>query len=373
MKQLFRFLQVLVLVLLWGGASAQYCTPTYSTGCTYGDGLTLFQLNTINQTIPCSGTPAWYHDYTAVTTTLVQGTNYNLTMTAGYSSTYVTIWIDYNNNNAFDANEVVLNGYNCVNANVPYTTTINLPTTTQTGSHRMRYRTNWLSAPTGPCTTMTYGNSCDFTVVVQAPAIGNLTGTVRNSYNNNPIANATVSVSNKVGTTNASGVYTITGIGIGTYTATCTATNFLPGSASVTISTNQTTTQNFFLDPMPAFLSGIVTNASTGAPVTGAAVTVNGKTTYSLEGGTYSLNVFPFGNFPVTAVKPGFENYTTAPTTINFQQGQTYEQNIELQEAANPPGPVTAVLNGTQTAVTVSWVAPTGSYEIIYDDGVAEN
>ena len=71
MKKIFRFLQIMVLVMLWGGAMAQapYCTPTYTTGCTFGDGLTLFQLGTINQAIACNGAPnAWYHDYTASST-----------------------------------------------------------------------------------------------------------------------------------------------------------------------------------------------------------------------------------------------------------------------------------------------------------------
>jgi len=63
----------MILVLIWGGAMAQapYCTPTYSTGCTYGDGITLFQLGTINQAIGCNGATQFmvsrlysaYHDH----------------------------------------------------------------------------------------------------------------------------------------------------------------------------------------------------------------------------------------------------------------------------------------------------------------------
>ena len=111
MKQFVKFFQVLILVLLWGGAQAQapYCTPAYSSGCIYGDGLVLFQLGTINQSIACNGSPnTWYHDWTATSTTLQTGIATNLTIQAGYSSTYVSVWIDLNDNLAFDAGELLV-------------------------------------------------------------------------------------------------------------------------------------------------------------------------------------------------------------------------------------------------------------------------
>jgi hypothetical protein len=176
MKHLVRFVQVFVLTLFWGGAMAQapYCTPTYSTGCTYGDGLILFQLNTINQPIPCSGTPAWYHDYTSVSTDLDVETPYTLTVQAGYGSTYVDVWIDFNDNDQFDPDEIVVDDLYCSSANTNYTATINLPTGTPTGNHRLRFRTNWLNAVADPCTQYSYGNAADFTVNVQASGGGNL-------------------------------------------------------------------------------------------------------------------------------------------------------------------------------------------------------
>jgi hypothetical protein len=72
-------------------ASAQPCTPVYSTGCNFGDGLILFRLNTMDQTIPCTGSPSYYHDFTATSTQLKPGTAYTLTVQAGYSATYVTV------------------------------------------------------------------------------------------------------------------------------------------------------------------------------------------------------------------------------------------------------------------------------------------
>jgi len=170
MRSFFKLLQITVLTLLWGAAMAQapYCTPTYSTGCAYGDGLILFQLNTINQSIPCAGTPAWYHDYTSVSTDLTIGTNYTLTVQAGYSSTYVDVWIDFNNNNVFDATECVVDDLLCGTSYTNYTAPINIPTGTATGPHRLRYRTNWGSLVTDPCNNYSYGNAADFTVNIQS-------------------------------------------------------------------------------------------------------------------------------------------------------------------------------------------------------------
>ncbi|HTX87796.1 MAG TPA: GEVED domain-containing protein, partial [Bacteroidales bacterium] len=142
-----------------------YCTPVYSSGCGAGDGLTNFQLNTINQAIPCSGSPSYYHDYTTSSTTLTEGNTYVLTVIAGYSATHVRVWIDLNNNNTFDQpGEIMVSDLICTSAATPYTANIVIPCGTSTGNHRLRYRTSWGSAVTDPCTSITYGNAADFTI-----------------------------------------------------------------------------------------------------------------------------------------------------------------------------------------------------------------
>jgi hypothetical protein len=47
--------------------------------------------------------------------------------------------------------------------------------------------------------------------------------------------------------------------------------------------------------------------------------------------------------------------------------------DLMLMESANVPGPVLAELNAPATAVNITWGLPMGQYEIIYDDGVADN
>ncbi len=165
MKQLYKIFQTLLLVLLCSGAMAQYCTPTYGYGCLDGDGLVLFQLGTINQTIPCSGAPSWYHNYTALSTNLAIGVPATITIQAGYSGTYVTMWVDYNHNNAFDVGTETVGSVICNSSYTNYTLPITVPGTALTGATRLRAMTGYYSYPAGPCsTTEFYGNCCDFTV-----------------------------------------------------------------------------------------------------------------------------------------------------------------------------------------------------------------
>jgi PKD repeat protein len=168
MRKLFTSLSTFIGILLLGTnlSFGQYCTPIYTTGCSWGDGLTFFGIGSINQTIPC---PPDYNDYTATQSTNLQpNSTATVTMIAGYSTTYVTVWIDYNNNGVFETSEIVVNSYNCVNASTPYTSTFTVPTG-YSGNLRLRFRTNWLSPTTDPCNSLSFGNAADFTVILPQP------------------------------------------------------------------------------------------------------------------------------------------------------------------------------------------------------------
>ena len=152
-----------LFVLSYGAVNAQpYCTPAYSTGCTDGDMITNFSLNTITDAIVCT-TPS-YQDHTNLSTNLTIGNTYVLTLTAGFSSTYFMVWIDYNNNYVFDATEIVLSDV-CSSAATPYTFNLTIPLTASPTTTRLRIRTNYASAvPSDPCSSLTYGNAIDYTV-----------------------------------------------------------------------------------------------------------------------------------------------------------------------------------------------------------------
>ena len=208
---------------------------------------------------------------------------------------------------------------------------------------------------------------------VETPLVtGNLTGTVKNCFTNAVMANVPVSCGG-VGPvlTNGAGVYTLNGIIAGAQTITANFAGYVNYSAPVTVIGNVTTTYNFCMAPIPAVLTGHVTNAANGVAVKGAKVVVNGNVTYSVDGGLYTLNVFPGGSYPATFTKAGYRDTTTAAITLT--SGVTTTRDMAMQEVANPPStPFTAALNGGSTAVNLNWGVPTGNYELIYDDGIAE-
>jgi hypothetical protein len=117
------------------------------------------------------------------------------------------------------------------------------------------------------------------------------------------------------------------------------------------------------------FINGIVTDANTGDPIIGAHVMAGGEHYLTLGDGAYSFTLTA-GTLDVTAMKDG---YITQVVSITIEGGETVVQDFALVETANVPGPVLAELNGAATAVNLTWGLPQGHYEIIYDDGIADN
>ena len=123
----------------------------------------------------------------------------------------------------------------------------------------------------------------------------------------------------------------------------------------------------------PATLSGIVTSCTTGAPVVGAKVTVGTFLTFSVFGGIYSLSINPPGTYSVTCVKAGFDHYINNSVVLN--PNSIVNLPICLNENTNPPALVVATLDSTVSPprVDISWQAPWGDYELLYDDGIMDN
>ena len=122
---------------------------------------------------------------------------------------------------------------------------------------------------------------------------------------------------------------------------------------------------------LSATLSGTVTNAITGAPITGAKVTVNNQTGWTVSGGTYSMQINPVGTYPVKFRKTGFDTYTSPPVT--FQTGGSVTMNKSLWENCNPPSMVNSILDTALQIVYINWELPKGDYEVLYDDGIQED
>jgi Leucine-rich repeat (LRR) protein len=122
-----------------------------------------------------------YGNFTSLTANVTQGQSYPLSITKGFSwaadpsnqTQQWAVWIDYNKNNVFDANELAASG----NRNAT-TANITIPTTATIGTTRMRVSLKTIGVPTA-CETFDKGEVEDYTVNISA---GTGTSTCLNTF-----------------------------------------------------------------------------------------------------------------------------------------------------------------------------------------------
>lgn len=145
-----------------------YCkTGLYTDGCVMGDGIIALELNDISlNPVYCDGAPTsgyeWFHDWTSLTTDVKHGDT--LSLMAGYASTVVSAWIDFDDNLLWEADEMVVDNYYIMEENTMVNIPVNIPVGATAGHHSFRIRTNWDAPVTSACDTYGYGNAIDFNV-----------------------------------------------------------------------------------------------------------------------------------------------------------------------------------------------------------------
>ncbi|WKZ66393.1 MAG: GEVED domain-containing protein [Flavobacteriales bacterium] len=154
-----------------------YCTPTSTSGCSFGDLIARVQLNTLDNN---SGTAcvSFYNDYTGnplLTTNLQAGTSYNCIISSGAYSQAYAVWIDYNDDGIFD-NPGERVGFTAtpVPANSSASFPISLSCSPPVGAHRMRVRSAWDVTVPGPSITPCgapgdYGEVEDYVITIDPP------------------------------------------------------------------------------------------------------------------------------------------------------------------------------------------------------------
>jgi hypothetical protein len=165
-----------ILFLVFSAASsmavAQYCTPTFTTGCTVGDQILNFSTTggLTNITNNASGCSAGAYSYiTSQSVTQIQGLDVTLSMQAGPTwGQGFKVWIDWNNNQSFaDAGELV---YTSPGSGVAVNNAIvTVPFSAAVGTKRMRVLCNFAGVPTttnGCPVNQTYGECEDYDFVV---------------------------------------------------------------------------------------------------------------------------------------------------------------------------------------------------------------
>ena len=156
--------------------SKDYCTPTID--CSYGDGFETFIMAEIdNSGSGCSNNG--YGDFTSMTTELQAGETYDVSFQSGYNNQNVCLWIDFDKNETFDADELLLDDYNLANADQLYTTQVTIPEGVDAGTTRMRIKANWINSAGDPCESTSYGETEDYTVNISGWLfVDNISGTI---------------------------------------------------------------------------------------------------------------------------------------------------------------------------------------------------
>jgi hypothetical protein len=152
---------------------AQYCIPSYFTGCTDGDDIDNFTLTGSGLTHLGSGCSiAGYGDYTAdmgLVANVQPSVSYPFSITHNFSNQYVKIWIDFNNDEVFDDGTELLFASATGSSNTTGSITIPYTVAPATGL-RMRVMGRWNSSPLDACATgMSYGETHDYTVNILPP------------------------------------------------------------------------------------------------------------------------------------------------------------------------------------------------------------
>lgn len=169
---------------------------------------------------------------------------------------------------------------------------------------------------------------------------GSLQGSV--SGGNQAMAGAVVVVRDGVSdtivarsVTDSNGVYTIQNLARGAYNVTVSATDFQTSMKGTVISANTPSNLNFVLLPIPATITGTITNAQTGTPIASTNVEVrvldaNGvliASVFSDRNGIYSVQNLGSGTYSVVV---SAANFQVNIMTIKLTPGEIDTANIAL-------------------------------------------
>lgn len=166
------FLALIIFIADLGIVSAQYCSPIFAIDCFSWRNQSI-SIDAINWTV---GTCTDY-DFTTDTAYLIAGNSYAMSVTNG-DWCGCGVWIDFDNNSAFDSTENLFHLYTANQTN-NYNFNISIPASVPTGIYRMRVIAGWgtdcytsSSNGYGPCGSYQYGNFDDFTVSINALTTG---------------------------------------------------------------------------------------------------------------------------------------------------------------------------------------------------------
>ena len=195
-------------VAISGVPPSGYCTPTYTSPCSSADYIDNFSFNTIvNNATGCNGNANNYIYYSSMSTTVIPGNSYALSMQSGTSWPQgFGVWIDYNQDGDFsDPGEFVY--ASPTSSTSPFNTTITIPMNAFPGTTRLRVACAYASTiSTGQeCyPSWSFGECEDYNVLISGPQ-SNF------SYNWAPASNlSNPNIANPIALPSATTTYTVT-------------------------------------------------------------------------------------------------------------------------------------------------------------------
>ena len=147
---------------------AQYCIPSYVTGCNSSDVISYFGLNTISNSSGCSS--GSYANYDTIpATTLYIGQPYTASVSTIFGTAGVSIWIDFNDDFIYDSSERVGTTTSYIGTNSTGNIAIHIPFGSPVGTHHLRARLifNDLGTNADACNYYGYGEAEDYLVTLQ--------------------------------------------------------------------------------------------------------------------------------------------------------------------------------------------------------------
>ncbi|MBL4662984.1 MAG: T9SS type A sorting domain-containing protein, partial [Flavobacteriaceae bacterium] len=144
---------------------SQFCTP--APNCASGRRFERVQVREIDHSSTCEG----YGDFTSEVATMAPGGTYDITFTVGYGRFWTQVWIDFNDDSVFTADEIVVPNFEIAPGQNggPHTETVQLvvPAGAAIGEHRMRVKGSW-QTPVSPdaCEVGDRGETEDYTASI---------------------------------------------------------------------------------------------------------------------------------------------------------------------------------------------------------------
>lgn len=333
-----------------GDSPLAYCAAGSTTNDEFISHVTFVTIDHATAAYPAGG----YNNLTAISTDVVKGLSYPISVAVGppsYTGDITGVWIDYDHNSTFDASEfTALSG-------VQATGTIAIPASAMSGATTMRVRMQYNGTLTA-CGNTTYGSVEDYTVVIKAPTFITAVVPAQGFVAGHATVPSKVNVN-----FSAQGDYAAAGV----YVNQLVLESNDPLHASVSIPCTMTVT-------IPGTISGVVTDGITGEPLAGVLVTATGGShTYTAmtgDNGEYSL-LGEAGTYNVSFVRAGYQTVNAAGTIITANVVTTL--NAQMFEEPYAPSCASAAVNADDTQCVITWCVPAGPYELLYDDGSAEN